>query len=100
MPALINPKYEHACQMAAAGKLQKEAYEAAGYKYSPSAASKFFNRPQIKTRIAEIYASRRHIDERATQRAVDTMGLTKEWVIKRLMYLAETALRGIPVLDK
>ena len=66
MPALKNNKWE-LCAMAMAGgaQTQKEAMRAGGMKYDGASASRLFNRPEVKARIAEIIAERAHTDPRS-----------------------------------
>lgn len=54
MPALKNPKHERFAQELAKGKSQIEAYEAAGYRPNPSAASRLSDDVNICERVAEI----------------------------------------------
>lgn len=44
-------------------------------------------------------ASRAVMAAKATEKAVEKLALTKEWVISRLMENAERALQRVPVLD-
>lgn len=54
MPALSNPRHERFSQELAKGKSQSEAYEAAGYKPSRSAAARLAADVNICARVAEI----------------------------------------------
>jgi phage terminase small subunit len=100
VPVLTNPRWEAAAQANASGKTIKDAYEGSGFKPNSAAATRFFQRPEIKARVAEIVAQRQKIEILAVQKAADRLGLTKEWVLQRLMWNAERCLRGAPVLDK
>lgn len=99
MPVLLNPKQEAACQARAKGLGPTEAYASAGYKPTSSSATRFFQYPHIAARVAEIIEQRNKIEIMATQSAAEKLGLTKEWVLQRLMFNAERCLRGTPVLD-
>ena len=99
MPILANPKYEAAAQALAAGKTQQQAYTAAGFAYKPANASRFFKRSEVRARVQEIVTERIAVERKSTELAVKKSGLTKEWVIQRLMWLAERSLRGKPVMD-
>lgn len=99
MPALENLRHEAVAQLLAAGKGAKEAYEGAGYKYKSASAHKIVHRESVRARVLELQAQNRDIDRRATDQAAKKLSLTKEWVIERLMYNAERALRGKPILD-
>lgn len=54
MAALSNPRHERFAQELAKGKSQIEAYEAAGYRPNPSAASRMSTDVKICERVAEI----------------------------------------------
>jgi phage terminase small subunit len=54
MSALKNPKHERFAQELAKGKSQIEAYEAAGYRPNPSAASRLSDDVKVCERVAEI----------------------------------------------
>ncbi len=99
MPALTNVKHEAAAQALAVGKTQREAYLAGGFSFKPSNASRFFNRTDIRSRVQDIITERVVAERKSTEVAVRKAGLTKEWVIQRLMWLAERCLRGKPVMD-
>ncbi len=97
MPALPKVRYETVAQALAAGKTQREAYQAGGYSYKPANAHRLCTDPVIITRVDEI-VSQRYADERkaraiATQKA----GLEESWIIERVKYVTEIALRGIPI---
>jgi hypothetical protein len=100
MPMLTNPKYEAGAQALAAGKTQRQAYTAAGFTYKPANASRFFKRADVKTRVQEIMTERIAAERKSNEFAINKAGLTKEWVIERLMWLAERSLRGKPVMDE
>lgn len=86
MPVLANPKHEAFCKAIANGLKMVDAYEAAGYLRSPSAASQLNNRPEVQSRIAEL------ISERQTRTSdfdddIDNLPteLNREWLTKTLM---------------
>lgn len=96
----LKPQHEKMARALASGMTIKEAYIAAGYNYgNGKSATRMANDSRITQRVAQIQAERAADDVEARQRAVKKAGLTKEWVIERLMYNAERALRGTPVLD-
>ncbi|WP_316195368.1 MULTISPECIES: hypothetical protein [unclassified Bradyrhizobium] len=99
MPILPNPKHEAAAQAFAAGKTQQQAYTEAGFTYKPANASRFFKRADVRARMQEIIAERIDVERKSSELAVRKVGLTKEWVIERLMWNAERCLRGTPVRD-
>ena len=100
MPALLDPRWESACQERAKGGDVGASYKAAGFTGNPAAATKFFKRPQIIERIAEIQSVRYAQERIATSTATKKLALTKEWVLERLAYNAEQSLRGRPIRDR
>lgn len=100
MPAVLgDPRWEIACQHLAKGQSKVDAYAAAGFARNAPAASKFFSRPLIAERCRELLEQRAKVEQRGSEIAAKKVGLSKEWVIERLMYNAERCLRGQPVLD-
>jgi hypothetical protein len=95
----LRAQNEAAAQALAAGKTQRQAYTAAGFTYKPANASRFFKRTDVRTRVQEIITERISAERKSTEFAVSKAGLTKAWVIERLMWLAERSLRGKPVMD-
>jgi phage terminase small subunit len=89
MPILRNARHERFAQGLAEGKCADEAYQAAGYKPDRGHASRLATNGSIVARVAEIQAI-----------AVEKVGLTKEWVIERLIENANRAMQGVQVLDK
>lgn len=100
MPALLNPKWETACQALARGETKADAYRSAGFKYIGATATKFFQRPNIAARVAEIVAEKAADAGKAREMGVQKAGLTEQWIIERIMWLTERSLRGQPVLDE
>jgi hypothetical protein len=99
MPALTDPRWESACQERAAGGNVAASYAAAGFSPNPSAATQFFKRPTVITRVAEIIADKHANQRKATEIAVKKAGLEESWIIERLKYGIELAVRGEPILD-
>lgn len=100
MPVLDNPRHEAICRALAAGKGITESYASGGFRPTPASASKFAKRPEIQARVRELLEATAEIDHQATKIAVKKLSLDKEWVIQRLMWLAERSLRGAPLLDE
>src|SRR5437762_2462093 len=97
MPTLLKASHEMVAQALAAGKNQREAYQAGGYVYKASNAHRLCTDPVITARVNEIlsqqYADERKVRAIATQKA----GLEESWIIERLKYVTEIALRGVPI---
>lgn len=101
MPQLLDPRWEKACQLRAQGGEVKASYEGAGFtgKGSGPSATRFFKRDDVRARIAEIQDDHFQGQRKATEIAVKKAGLEESWIIERVKYAVELALRGEPVLD-
>src|SRR5260370_939898 len=99
MAALIDPRWEKACQLRADGKNIGKAYALAGFSYSGAAATKFFQRPPIQARVSEIQDLKFAETIKARDQATKKAGLEESWIIERTKYVAEIAIRGTPILD-
>jgi len=99
MPALTNPRWEKACQLRTSGQEIGRAYQDAGFARNPVAATKFFQRPEIKARIIEMQEQRYGDTTRARDIAVKKVALEETWIIERAKYVIELALRGNPIRD-
>lgn len=97
MPILKNSRHERYAQELAKGKSQADAYLAAGYNGDRTTACRLAAKANIKNRVAELLETREQIHAQATTRAVEKVGLTKEWVIARLVENAQRALKAVPV---
>ena len=100
MPPLPRPKWEIAAIARASGETLELAYKAAKLKYSPAAAHRFFKRPEIVARIAELQAQRLEDDAHARKVAAEESGVDLAWTQKRYKYIVDRALRGEPVRDR
>ncbi len=95
MPQLDNPRQEALAQGLALGKPQMAAYHEAGYKgQHSSAATKACNHPDVLVRKAELIRDRHEIERRAIDVAIDKASITKEYVVTRLKYITDRAIRG------
>lgn len=91
MPILANARHERFAQELAKGKTASEAYETAGFQPSRPNASRLQHADNIRQRVAEIQAADAAMAQEATQRAVETLALSREWVLARLQ---ENALKA------
>lgn len=99
MPVLGEPKWEKACQLHAKGVSKTEAYHQAGFSRNGKTASQFFVRPLIAARVKELMDAAYAAEREGAKKAAENVGLSKKWVLDRLMYNVERCLRGQPVLD-
>lgn len=95
MPTLANPKWEKYAQGRANGLKQVDAYEAAGYARSPSAASQVEARVEVQNRIAELIAEKQAAGIDAAD-DIDNLPseLNRDWLIKTLMKNVQLAQHG------
>lgn len=94
LPTLLTPVQEAYCRARAAGMSQAEALGSIGSPVALSTVATWEKRNKlINTRIAELSAQ-------ATAKAVEDAGLSREWVIDRLMKVANRCMQAEPVLDK
>lgn len=100
MPALLNPKWELACHALTTGLSQAEAYKAGGFKKDTATAGRFFKRPEIAARVAEIIAEKRQIEQQAAQRAAAEVEVDRAWIMRNLRHNALSAMRGSPLYDR
>lgn len=95
MPQLNDARQEALAQGLAAGKTQLLAYTEAGYKgTTTAAATKAANRPDILVRKAEIIRERHDMERRAVDAAVEKEAITKGYIVTRLKYITDRAIRG------
>lgn len=101
MAALRNIRHEKFAQALAAGRPQTTAYVEAGY--SPggaaAAASKVANRPDVKQRVADFLQTLANQEQKANQKAVDALAITREDVLRELWDNAMRGKAAVPVLD-
>ncbi|UQS95217.1 terminase small subunit [Pseudanabaena phage Pam5] len=80
MPALANPRHERFAQELAKGKSASEAYVAAGYEESRSAASRLSTNVNVQARVTELQ-----------ERAATNVSISREWVLEQLVENARLA---------
>jgi len=74
MPVLSNPRHERFAQELAKGKTADDAYEAAGFKRSRSAASRLSTNVNIKSRVAELVGKSAAAAEITVARVLQEIG--------------------------
>ena len=85
----------------AAGKLQLQAYQDAGFTGKTTAAATLVaNRPEVKARVQEIIATQHKKEIRSNERAIEKAAIDKGYIVSRLQYAAELGLRGKPLLGE
>lgn len=95
LPALRNRKHELFAQEIALGKPLLVAYVIAGYSEKKQSASRLAKNADICARVSEIQAKRADLmltaDTRAATRASNALKIDKQWVMKELLDIAESA---------
>lgn len=85
MPTLANPRHEAFAVNRAQGQNQHDAYLNAGFDGNPSAASQLANRPEVRSRIQELYAEKAQARRESDQEGDDSVqDLNKDWILKQL----------------
>jgi phage terminase small subunit len=97
MSALKNTRHERFAQELAGGKSASEAYAIAGYSPNRRNASVLRRHQDIQSRLGELLAIRDKSAEQATERAVEALALSREWVLSRLQKNVQEALGERPV---
>ena len=103
MPILSNTRQELFCTLLAEGRSAAEAYETAGYRPGRQNANTLRRKHYISARINELLAERQRNEAKATEKAIEKVALTKEWVLGRLIENAEKALKskeGSPIANR
>lgn len=95
----LNAKQIKFCEGIVNGLTATEAYSQAGYKITErnarGAASRMSALASIKAKIAELEAKRQHIDAKATEKAIEKVGLSKERVLTELMRIGFSDVRKL-----
>lgn len=86
---LSNAKWENFCRIVVTGKSPEEAYEAAGWKRHRANAWRLRNRPEVSQRIEYMQRQAADAATGSSAEAIKAAGLTREWVLERLMQIAE-----------
>ncbi len=107
MPTLLNARQERFCQEIVSGKTDEKSYELAGYSPNRANAGTLRRKNHIQLRISELLQRRDIVDEKATERALVKLAITKEAILSELAKLAFANMQdymkvgpeGYPVLD-
>jgi phage terminase small subunit len=91
VPVLENARHERFAQELANGKSAAEAYVLAGYKGNSGNACTLKAYPSIPKRVKEILEARERKHEKSTEKAIEKLALTREWVLARLIENATAA---------
>lgn len=89
---LPNPRHELFAQSIAKGENASQAYVSAGFRPSRANACRLQQDERIQQRVADLLADRAKKDVRAAEKAVESLALSRKWVLSRLVINAEGAL--------
>lgn len=84
----------------AEGGSHREAYRAGGLKFDPASASRLFNKPEMKARVAEIQHERAQTERQIAAQSVAEAAIDRAWVIRHLKHNALAAMRGHPLYTR
>jgi phage terminase small subunit len=93
MPVLPSAKHEKFARGIAHGLGASEAYEAAGYNPSRSAASRLSTNVNICKRVAELLEWGEKVERVATERAIEKLAISKERVLAELAKIGFSDIR-------
>jgi hypothetical protein len=98
---LQNTKYEHFAQLVSNGESPTAAYVLAGYSENGAAAStnRLLKNANVCERIAYLRSLKEKKHEAAIERAMDNVGISKEWVLSQLVENVMMAKAAEPVKD-
>lgn len=94
MTPLRNARHELFAQGIASGKPIEDAYQAAGFSRDRRNAERLRERDDVSRRIDAILTNRDAAITKKTTRAVERVGISKEWVIEKLR---ENALNSLAI---
>lgn len=96
---LKNPKHELFAQELANGTNASQAYRNAGYSDSRANACRLQQDERIQQRVATLLEERRKQHAKASERAVQKLGVDRQWVLSKLVENVERGLQARAVLD-
>jgi hypothetical protein len=98
---LKNAKYEHFAQLVSNGESPPTAYVLAGYseKGSVQSSNRLLKNADICSRISYLRSFKENKHEEAVTKAMDNVGINKEWVLSQLVENVMMAKSAEPVRD-
>lgn len=97
--SLKNARHELFAQELANGTNASQAYRNAGYSDNRAAASRLQQDERIKQRVAQLLEIRRKQHAKASEKAVQALGVDRQWVLGKLVENVERGLQARAVLD-
>jgi len=99
VPTLKNIKHEAFCQAIALGLRAPAAYVKAGYEPKPPNAYRLWKRPKIQERVAELNAKKQLVEQKATERVIERLAMTKEAVGREFALMGFSNMMDFTKLD-
>lgn len=96
---LRNPRHELFAQELANGLPATQAYEKAGFSPDGGNASRLQNDDRIKQRVNQLLQERARKHAKASEKAVEKLGIDRQWVLSKLVENVERGLQARAVLD-
>jgi len=93
MAVLPNARHEAFAQALAKGKTADDAYAQAGFKPDRGNASRLQQKDSIRQRVAELLEWSATVEQKATERAIDKLAITKERVLAELAKIGFSDIR-------
>lgn len=93
MPVLKNPRHEKFAQGLSRGLTADQAYQDAGFKANRGNAATLKQKQSIQDRVAELLEWANTVEQKATERAIDKLAITKERVLSELAKIGFADIR-------
>lgn len=93
MPTLKNPRHEKFAQGLSRGLTADQAYQDAGFKANRGNAATLKQKQSIQDRVAELLARAETIEQKATEKAIESLGITKERIASELAKIGFADIR-------
>lgn len=95
MPVLKNAKHERFAQALAAGATADAAYVTAGFKANRGNATTLKHKQSVQNRVDEILEKAERVEQRATDKAIEALSITKERVLAELGKIGFSDIRKV-----
>lgn len=95
---LKKPQWEKFAQLVAGGMGYEDAYAKVGFKRDHANAKRLSEKPDVRTRIDWLQTQAAASIVESSQAAIEASGLTRDWVITRLMENVERSMQAVPVV--
>jgi len=93
MPVLPNPRHEKFAQGLSRGLTADQAYQDAGYSANRGNAATLKQRQSIQDRVSELLEWANTVEQKATEKAIERLAITKERVLAELAKIGFSDIR-------